>query len=96
MTKTLGGRVAKIVSLLIAAMLVLMVSFAFVGCESKRPEISIRITFNGETYDLEYQLYRNMYPQTVAHYLELIDMDYFDGTVIHDYQSSRMVGGGYY
>lgn len=96
MAKTLGGRLAKLVSVLVAAMLVLAVAFAFVGCETKRPEISVRISFNGNTYELEYELYRNMYPQTVAHYLELIDMDYFNGTVIHDFRSDRMVGGGYY
>lgn len=96
MTKILGGKIAKFATLLIAALLVLTASLAFVGCETKRPEISMKITFNGETYELEYVLYRNMYPQTVAHYLELIDMGYYDGTVIHDYQSNRMVGGGYY
>lgn len=95
MTKTLGGRLAKIAALLISVLLVLTAAFAFVGCETKRPEISIKLSFNGQTYEMEYKLYRNMYPQTVAHYLELIDMGYFDGTVIHDYQSDRMVGGGY-
>lgn len=95
MVKTLGGKIAKLAAVLLAVLLVLGVSFAFVGCETKRPVISVRITFNENTYELEYELYRNMYPQTVAHYLELIDMDYFDGTVIHDYQSNRMVGGSY-
>ena len=95
MTKTLGGRLAKIAALLISVLLVLTAAFAFVGCETKRPEISIKLSFNGQTYEMEYKLYRNMYPQTVAHYLELIDMGYFNGTVIHDYQSDRMVGGGY-
>lgn len=95
MTKTLGGRLAKIAALLISVFLVLTAAFAFVGCETKRPEISIKLSFNGQTYEMEYKLYRNMYPQTVAHYLELIDMGYFNGTVIHDYQSDRMVGGGY-
>lgn len=96
MAKSLGGKIAKLVSVIAAALLVLAMSFAFVGCETKRPEISVKISFNEETYELEYKLYRNMYPQTVAHYLELIDMKYFDGTVIHDYRSDRMVGGGYY
>lgn len=96
MAKSLGGKIAKLVSVIAAALLVLAMSFAFVGCETKHPEISVKISFNEETYELEYKLYRNMYPQTVAHYLELIDMDYFDGTVIHDYQSNRMVGGAYY
>lgn len=96
MVKTLGGKIAKLAAVLLAVLLVFGASFAFVGCETKRPVISVRITFYENTYELEYELYRNMYPQTVAHYLELIDMDYFDGTVIHDYQSNRMVGGGYY
>lgn len=96
MVKTLGGKIAKLAAVLLAVLLVFGASVAFIGCETKRPVISVRITFNENTYELEYELYRNMYPQTVAHYLELIDMDYFDGTVIHDYQSNRMVGGGYY
>ena len=96
MAKSLGGKIAKLVSVIAAALLVLAMSFAFVGCETKHPEISVKISFNEETYELEYKLYRNMYPQTVAHYLELIDMKYFDGTVIHDYRSDRMVGGAYY
>lgn len=96
MVKTLGGKIAKLAAVLLAVLLVFGASFAFVGCETKRPVISVRIAFNENMYELEYELYRNMYPQTVAHYLELIDMDYFDGTVIHDYQSNRMVGGGYY
>lgn len=44
-----------------------------------------------------------MYPKTVAHYLELIDMDFYDNTVIHDYSTSSsdgkgqgFYGGGYY
>lgn len=96
MANSLGGRIAKIASVIVAAMLVLALSFAFVGCETKHPEISVKISFNEKTYELEYKLYRNMYPKTVAHYLELIDMKYFDGTVMHDYQSDRMVGGAYY
>lgn len=95
MTKILWKKGTKFAATLIAALFVFTAAFAFAGCESKRPEISIRISFNEETYDLEYELYRNMYPQTVAHYLELIEMDYFDGTVISDYLDDRMVGGGY-
>ena len=60
MTKILGGKIAKFATLLIAALLVLTASLAFVGCETKRPEISMKITFNGETYELEYVLYRNV------------------------------------
>ena len=61
------------------------------------------IEFNDKSYELTYKLYRNMYPKTVAHYLELIDMDFYDNTVIHDYSTSSsdgkgqgFYGGGYY
>ena len=96
MAKTMGKAALRFAAFIAAVLLTAAAVFAFAGCESKRPEISVKISFNDKTYTLEYELYRNMYPQTVAHYLELIDMDYFDGTVIHDVQTNRMVGGGYY
>ena len=95
MIKTLGGKVAKVLSVAIAAVLLFGCTFLFTACESKRPEITVRISFRGEEYNLRYQLYRNLYSQTVAHYIELIDLGYYDNTVIHDYQGDRIVGGGY-
>ena len=95
MAKSIGGKIARILSVFIAAVLIMGCVFMFVGCESKKPRISIKISFNDEEYNIEYTLYRNYYKRTVNHYLELIEMKYFDGTVIHDYQSDRMVAGGY-
>ena len=95
MAKTIGAKIAKLFSILVAAAVLFTCTLMFAACESKYPEIEMKISFNGETYTLTYKLYRNAYEQTVEHYLELIDMGYFDNTVIHDYQDDRMVGGGY-
>ena len=95
MAKSIGGKIARILSVFIAAVLIMGCVFMFVGCESKKPRISIKISFNDEEHNIEYTLYRNYYKRTVNHYLELIEMKYFDGTVIHDYQSDRMVGGAF-
>lgn len=95
MIKTLGKKLAKIVAVALSAVFMLGCALLFTGCESRNPEITMRISFNGETYELHYKLSRDLYSQTVAHYLELVDLGYFDGTVFHDYQIDRMVGGGY-
>lgn len=96
MVKAIGGKLAKLFSVILASVLVIGCAFMFTACESRRPKISMNISFNGETYTLNYKLYRDLYSQTVAHYIELVDLDYFDGTVIHDYKSGdRMIGGGY-
>lgn len=65
------------------------------GCSTSHPEAKITVEFAGETYVLEYTLYRNMYPQTVQHFIELADNDFYDNTIIHNYQSDKWYGGGY-
>ncbi len=95
MAKTFIGKACKLFSVIIAAVLLAGCVFMFAACESRHPEITFTISFKGETYTLEYKLDRSVAPQTVAHYIELIDLDYFDNTVIHDYQDDRMIGGGY-
>lgn len=95
MARTIGGKFAKFFSVLFSAVLIFVCAITFAACESKYPEIEVKITFQDENYTLKYKLYRNAYKQTVEHYLKLIDLKFFDNTVIHDYQSDRMVGGGY-
>lgn len=101
MAKFFGNALGKAFSVVLAVFLLVGVAFAFVGCESDYPQIRITIQFNDndsdtdDTYVLNYRLSRKMYKQTVNHYIELIDAGFYDGTVIHDYQSNRMVGGGY-
>lgn len=68
----------------------------FAGCTTKRPEITITYTFNGKDYAVDYTLSRNDAPQTVQHFIELADAGFYDGMVIHDYQSSGLYTGGYY
>ena len=103
MAQSLGKKVARIFSVLVAALLICSAAFLFTACETDHPEIKMTIEFNDKSYELTYKLYRNMYPKTVAHYLELIDMDFYDNTVIHDYSTSSsdgkgqgFYGGGYY
>ena len=96
MAKRIGGKLVKLFSVFVASALLVGCAFMLAACESNRPKISMEISFNGETYTLEYTLYRDLYAQTVAHYIELVDMGYYDNTVIHDYkESDRMIGGGY-
>lgn len=95
MAKTIIGKASKLFSVIVAAAVLAGCVFMFSACESKNPEIRITVSFNDTEYELEYKLYRSFAPQTVAHYIELIDLDFFDGTVIHDYQTNRMVGGGF-
>lgn len=67
------------------------------GCyiETDHPEAKITVSFNEETYVFEYTLYRNMYPQTVQHFIELASNNFFDNTIIHDYETNYWYGGGY-
>lgn len=67
------------------------------GCDKDHPEAEITISFDGTDYVLEYKLYRNMYPQTVQHFIELAQNGFYDNTIIHNYQSSSSYwyAGGY-
>ena len=63
MVKAIGGKLGKLFSVILASMLLIGCAFMFTACESKRPEISMDISFNGETYTLNYKLYRDLYSQ---------------------------------
>lgn len=68
----------------------------FTGCTtSNNPEVTITYTFNGEDYEVDYRLSRIDAPRTVQHFIELADAGFYDGLVIHDYQSSALYTGGY-
>lgn len=68
---------------------------AMAGCTSSKPEAKITIDFNGTEYVLEYKMSRNLYPQTVQHFIELADNNFYDNTIIHNYASSYWYGGAY-
>ena len=65
------------------------------GCSNAHPEAQITISFDEQDYVLNYKLYRNMYPQTVQHFIELTENGFYDGTIIHNYSSHHLYGGGY-
>lgn len=67
------------------------------ACETKNPEVQMKVEFNGTTYTLEYKLYRKITPQTVNHFLTLVAHGYYNGVCIHDYDASgeKMYTGGY-
>ena len=67
----------------------------FAGCTTQHPEVTITYTFNGKDYKVEYVLSRNDAPQTVIHFIELADAGFYDGTIIHNYTSNFLYGGGY-
>ena len=67
------------------------------ACETAHPEVEMTLTFNGEEYVLEYELYRNIAPSTVEHFLWLVDNDYYNGLCVHNYDASalKMYTGAY-
>lgn len=68
---------------------------AFAGCSTKHPEITVTYEFDGKKYSVDYVLSRNDAPKTVQHFIELAQAGFYDGTIIHDYQSNFLYGGGY-
>ncbi len=82
----------------LALAFVLMASTFIAGCriETKHPEVKVTVTFDDEDYTMKFKLYRNMYPQTVRHFIELASSGFYDNTIIHDYvDSDSWIGGGY-
>ena len=65
------------------------------GCNTDHPEAKITISFDSKEYVLEYKLYRNMYPQTVQHFIELADNGFYNDTIVHNYTTSTWYAGGY-
>ncbi len=86
----------KIALCFVSALIVCSVG-AVAGCkpETDHPEVRITYEFNGETYDVDYKLYRNMYPHTVRHFIELSDEGYYNDMIIHNYQTNDWFTGAY-
>ena len=89
----------KIKKLCAAAALAALVGVSAVGFSacgtSKHPTAKITIEFNETTYVIEYMLYRNMYPKTVQHFIELADANFYNDIIVHDYKNSDWFTGGY-
>lgn len=90
-------RILKTLFFGVAMTTVVAFSAALAGCniETKHPEVKITVEFNSVTYELEYTLYRNMYPQTVRHFIELADNGFYDDMIVHDYTSNDWSTGAY-
>ena len=89
----------KIGKLCVAAVLaaVVGVSAAASACtmQSKHPNARITVEFNEKSYEIDYMLYRNMYPQTVQHFIELADSDFYNETIVHNYLTTDWITGAY-
>lgn len=91
----------KILKKTLSAALALTSVFAcastMTACESSNPEVTMTVSFNNETYKLEYKLYRKVNPATTKHFMWLVEEGYYDGLCIHNYDEDnlRMYAGGY-
>ena len=59
----------KITCGILAAVSVFGCAATLTACETSHPEVEMKVEFNGETYTLDYKLYRELAPQTVKHFL---------------------------
>lgn len=95
------AKIKNSIAALISAAVIAASAFcvcAFSGCKvsTAHPSAQITIGFAEKTYTLDYTLYRNMYPQTVQHFIELADNGFYNDIVIHDYNSGGdWFTGGY-
>ena len=88
----------KITSGILALACVFGCAATLTACETTHPEVEMKVEFNGETYTLEYKLYRELAPQTVKHFLWLADNGYYNDLCVHDYSESdylRLYTGAY-
>lgn len=56
--------------------------------KTSHPRAKITVSFNSVEYVLDYTLYRNMYPQTVQHFIELADNGFYNNMIVHNYNTS--------
>ena len=91
------GKIKKLLTCIALSATVACMAATAAGCsaETDHPEVSITYEFNGKSYVIEYTLYRNMYPHTVRHFLELTESGFYNNTVIHDMESNDWFGGAY-
>ncbi len=85
----------RAVSVAFAGALTLSSVAMFAGCNTAHPKVKITVEFQSEEYELDYKLYRKMYPATVQHFVELADNGYYDGLCIHNYDTKTMYAGVY-
>lgn len=85
----------KIVSVASAAVVCAGAVFAFAGCTTKHPQVTITYTFNNVDYAVTYTLSRYDAPKTVQHFIEVADTGFYNGLCVHDYDDNNLYAGGY-
>lgn len=95
------GKIKKL-ALASALALTVGVTASAAGCSIATDHPHAKITFRlvkGENdvqdFTLEYTLYRNMYPQTVKHFIELSKAGFYNNMIVHDYYAGEWVTGLY-
>ncbi|MBQ9729795.1 MAG: peptidylprolyl isomerase [Clostridia bacterium] len=88
-------KIKKGFSIALASLSTAVCVLSMSSCTTSKPEVELKISFNGTNYTLEYTLFRKIAPATVSHFLALADADYYDGLCVHDFSSSKWVTGGY-
>ena len=88
-------KLKKIISCALALSATVGCAGLLTACETSHPEVKMTVSFEGETYELEYKLYRKIAPATVKHFLYLADNGYYNGLCVHNYDDSRMYTGAY-
>lgn len=90
------GKMKKIIpAMLLSAIVAFSAAASACAVKSAHPRARITVEFNSKEYTVDYKLYRNMYPNTVQHFIELADSGFYNGTVIHDYSAGEWYAGGY-
>ena len=87
----------KMLSATLAVTSVFACAGTMTACESSNPEVTMTVSFNEETYKLEYKLYRKTNPATTKHFMWLVEEGYYNGLCIHNYDADnlRMYTGAY-
>lgn len=72
----------------LASVVTLSASLSACTVKTKHPGARITVDFNSVSYEIDYTLYRNMYPRTVQHFIELADAGYYNDMIVHNYSTS--------
>lgn len=87
--------IKKSVAVVLAIACVLCTGATLTSCTTSHPEVKMELSFNGESYVVEYELYRKIAPATVEHFLDLVEANYYDGLCVHNYTTTKWYSGGY-
>lgn len=87
----------KVISGVLATVATLGCMATMTACDTAHPQVEIVLTFQGEEYELNYNLYRKVAPATVEHFLTLADEGYYteQDICVHDFADTRMYMGAY-